>query len=70
MDGPRLRTPTFIHFLAPSIGIGGGTWLFTFIIIMFAIHLLMPMRHGNHTHGLSDERLKEKQKKKINITRN
>ena len=40
--------PLFI-FLAPSFGIGGGSSLFTFIIIMFAIHLFMP--HGSHGHG-------------------
>tara|TARA_B100000929_G_scaffold207904_1_gene165707 strand:+ start:1218 stop:1457 length:240 start_codon:yes stop_codon:yes gene_type:complete len=55
--------PLLLIFLAPSIGIGGGTWLFTFIIIMFAIHLLMPMQHGSHTHGLSDENLNKKNKK-------
>jgi hypothetical protein len=55
--------PLLFIFLAPSIGIGGGTWLFTFIIIMFAIHLLMPMQHGSHTHGLSDENLNKKNKK-------
>tara|TARA_Y100000815_G_C13051375_1_gene390798 strand:+ start:308 stop:520 length:213 start_codon:yes stop_codon:yes gene_type:complete len=56
--------PLLLIFLAPSIGIGGGTWLFAFIIIMFAVHLLMPMRHGSHTHGLSNENLKKKDKKK------
>jgi hypothetical protein len=55
--------PLLFIFLAPSIGIGGGTGLFTFIIIMFAIHLLMPMGHGSHTHGLSDENLNKKDKK-------
>lgn len=52
--------PLLFIFLAPSFGIGGGTTLFTFIIVMFAIHLLMPMKHGNHTHGLSDENLDKK----------
>jgi len=41
--------PLLFIFLAPSLGIGGGTTLFTFIIVMFAIHLLMP--HGSHGHG-------------------
>lgn len=41
--------PLLFIFLAPSFGIGSGSSLFTFIIIMFAIHLFMP--HGSHGHG-------------------
>lgn len=41
--------PLLFIFLAPSFGIGDGSSLFTFIIIMFAIHLLIP--HGSHGHG-------------------
>lgn len=52
--------PLLLIFLAPSIGIGDGTALFAFIIIMFAIHLMMPMKHGGHSHGLADENLKRK----------
>jgi hypothetical protein len=55
--------PLLLIFLAPSLGIKGGTWLFTFIIIMFAVHLMIPMQHGDHTHGLSDKNLKSKEKK-------
>ena len=54
--------PLLFIFLAPSLGIGGGTALFTFFIVMFAFHLLIPMKHGSHTHGLSDENLKRKRK--------
>jgi hypothetical protein len=57
--------PLLLIFLAPSIGLGGDVWLFTFIIIMFAIHLMMPMRHGDHTHGLTDENLKKKSKDQV-----
>lgn len=56
--------PLLFIFLAPSLGIGGGTALFTFIVVMFAIHLMMPMKHGDHTHGLSDENLNRKDEKK------
>jgi hypothetical protein len=54
--------PLLLIFLARSFGFGGGTCLFAFIIIMFAFHLLMPMKHGGHTHGLSDENLNRKRK--------
>jgi hypothetical protein len=57
--------PLLLIFLAPSIGLGGDVWLFTFIIIMFATHLMMPMRHGDHTHGLTDENLKKKSKDQV-----
>ncbi|QHI36577.1 hypothetical protein IMCC3317_19400 [Kordia antarctica] len=40
--------PLLFIFLAPSFGMGSGSSLFTFIIIMFAIHLFMP--HGSHGH--------------------
>ncbi|QED37148.1 hypothetical protein FK178_05230 [Antarcticibacterium arcticum] len=59
--------PLLLIFLAPSIGLGGDVWLFTFIIVMFAIHLMMPMRHGDHTHGLSDENLREKNNSKDQV---
>jgi hypothetical protein len=55
--------PLLLIFLAPSLGIEGGTWLFTFIIVMFAFHLLIPMKHGNHTHGLSNQNLKKTKNK-------
>ena len=41
--------PLLFIFLAPSFGIGGGSSLFIFIILMFAVHLFMP--HGSHGHG-------------------
>ncbi|MEX0995859.1 MAG: hypothetical protein WDZ45_02275 [Flavobacteriaceae bacterium] len=41
--------PLLFIFLAPSFGIGGGSYLFIFILFMFAIHLFMP--HGSHGHG-------------------
>ncbi|MBJ7882580.1 hypothetical protein [Gelidibacter salicanalis] len=41
--------PLLFIFLAPSLGIKGGSSLFIFIIFMFAIHLFMP--HGSHQHG-------------------
>ncbi len=52
--------PLLFIFMAPVFGIKSNLTLFTFIILMFAIHLLMPMKHGNHTHGLSDENLDKK----------
>jgi len=55
--------PLLLIFFAPAIGIGDGTALFTFLILMFAIHLIMPMKHGNHSHGLSDENLMRKDDK-------
>lgn len=55
--------PLLLIFFAPSLGIGGDVWLFTFIVLMFAIHLMMPMRHEDHTHGLSDEKLDERNEK-------
>lgn len=55
--------PLLLIFLAPSFGIGGDIYLFTFIVIMFAVHLMMPMKHEDHTHGLSDENLDKKDNK-------
>ncbi len=37
--------PILFIFLAPSFGISGGSSLFIFIVLMFAIHLFMPMHH-------------------------
>ncbi len=43
--------PLLLIFFAPALGIGSGTSLFIFIILMFACHLLMPMHHhGAHNH--------------------
>jgi len=47
--------PLLFIFLAPALGITGGTALFTFIIVMFGIHLLMPMKHSNHSHSRSNK---------------
>lgn len=55
--------PLLFIFLAPYLDIKSGTALFTFVILMFAMHVLMPMRHGNHSHGLSDEYLYRKRDK-------
>lgn len=55
--------PLLLIFLAPTFGISGNIYLFTFIVLMFAVHLLMPMRHNDHSHGLSDENLDRKKKK-------
>ena len=55
--------PLLLIFFAPSIGIKGDTFLFAFIILMFAVHLLVPMRHENHKHGLTDKNLNKKDKK-------
>lgn len=41
--------PLLFIFLAPTLGIGSGTSLFIFIILMFGCHLFMP--HGSHGHG-------------------
>ena len=44
--------PLLLIFLAPSFGIEGGSSLFTFIIIMFAVHLFIPHgSHGGNTHS-------------------
>jgi len=55
--------PLLLIFLTPALGIKSKTWLFTFIVLMFVVHLIIPMRHGSRTHGLSDENLKKGQKK-------
>jgi hypothetical protein len=41
--------PLLFIFLAPSLGINGSSSLFIFIILMFAIHLFMPM-HNHDKH--------------------
>lgn len=55
--------PLLLIFLAPTFGIGGNIYLFTFIVLMFAVHLLIPMSHNDHSHGLSDDNLDKKKKK-------
>lgn len=57
--------PFLLIFLAPAIGIGSDIWLFTFILLLFALHLLMPMKHGKHTHGLSEENPGVKERKDL-----
>ncbi|MEZ2414983.1 hypothetical protein ACA086_08450 [Muriicola sp. E247] len=52
--------PLLLIFFAPVFGIKGNLTLFTFIVIMFAVHLLMPMRHRGHSHGLTEDNLKRK----------
>ncbi|TVZ27083.1 hypothetical protein JM83_2100 [Gillisia sp. Hel_I_86] len=54
-------------FLAPSIWIGCGTELFIFIILMFAIHLMIPMKHGKYTPGLSEKNFNRKDTKSEHI---
>tara|TARA_R110000765_G_scaffold9911_1_gene30799 strand:- start:7346 stop:7588 length:243 start_codon:yes stop_codon:yes gene_type:complete len=56
--------PLLFIFFAPAFGIKGNLTLFTFIVIMFAVHLLMPIRHGGHTHGLTEDNLKRKKEEK------
>jgi hypothetical protein len=55
--------PLLFIFLAPVFGIKGNLTLFTFIVLMFAFHLLMPMRHGDHTHGLNEKNIVKKDRK-------
>jgi len=56
--------PLLFIFLAPSFGIGGGSSLFTFIIIMFVIHLFMPHgSHGGKTHSQHEQKEKKYNKK-------
>ena len=43
--------PLLLIFLAPSLGITRYNTLFAFILLMFAIHLLMSMHHARHGHG-------------------
>ena len=57
--------PLLLIFLAPSVGAGSGIWLFSFIAVMFAVHLLMPIHHKDHSHGLSEDNLKKKHKEKV-----
>lgn len=40
--------PLLVIFLAPALGLGSGTSLFIFILVMFGCHLLMPMHHRTH----------------------
>ena len=40
--------PLLVIFLAPALGLGSGTSLFIFILVMFGCHLLMPMHHWTH----------------------
>jgi len=47
--------PLLLIFLAPSLGITGYNTLFAFILLMFVIHLLMPMHHSRHGHGNHSE---------------
>lgn len=49
--------PLLFIFLAPALGINGTYSLLTFIVLMFAVHLMIPMDHKGHTHGLSDDNL-------------
>jgi hypothetical protein len=52
--------PILFIFLAPSFGIDGGSSLFIFIVLMFAIHLFMPMhhhdKHNNEKSNDSDDK--------------
>lgn len=52
--------PLLFILLVPALGIGGGNSLFTFIVLMFAIHLLMPMHHGGHDHSSRDNEKENK----------
>ena len=52
--------PLLLIFLAPVFGIKGNLILFTFIVLMFAFHLLMPIRHGKKTHGLDENNLEKR----------
>ena len=40
--------PLLLIFLLPLFGISGNYTILIFIVAMFACHLLMPMRHGDH----------------------
>ncbi len=43
--------PLLLIFFAPALGLGYGTSLLIFIVLMFACHLLMPMhQHIEHIH--------------------
>ena len=48
--------PLLLIFFAPALGIGSGTSLFIFVLVMFACHLLMPMHHHEgHQHNGPEE---------------
>ncbi|WP_203583837.1 MULTISPECIES: hypothetical protein [Flagellimonas] len=47
--------PLLLIFFAPALGITGYNGIFAFILLMFAVHLLIPHgghgRHGGHKSG-------------------
>lgn len=53
--------PLLLIFLAPVIGIEGNIPLFTFLLVLFGVHLLLPIKHKGHIHGLSEENYEKKQ---------
>jgi len=52
--------PLLFIFLAPTLGINGGSSLFIFIILMFAIHLFMPMHHHDKHNNEDSNQTKDK----------
>jgi hypothetical protein len=52
--------PLLFVFLAPTLGINGGSSLFIFITLMFAIHLFMPMHHHDKHNNEDSNQTKDK----------
>ncbi len=47
--------PLLLILLLPLFGITGNYSFLTFIVLMFACHLLMPMHHGRHGRDVHKE---------------
>jgi len=44
--------PLLLIFFAPALGITGYNGIFAFILLMFAVHLVIPHGgHGRHNHS-------------------
>ncbi len=54
--------PLLLIFFAPALGLGFGTSLLIFVLLMFACHLLMPMHgHGAHKRDNAGEEQQDTQ---------
>lgn len=47
--------PLLLIFFAPALGITGYNEIFAFVILMFVLHLFMPMHGGGHRQGHQDQ---------------
>ena len=53
--------PLLLIFVLPLFGVGQGTSLFVFMILMFGCHLMMMSGHGKHEHTKSDKETNHEQ---------